>query len=379
MIREQRLIHLFMELVQIDSESKDERRICDHLHALLVELGLEVEEDQTAAVTGHGAGNLIAYWPAAKGYEEAPGVLFTCHMDTVVPGKGIKPRLDSDGYIRSDGTTILGSDDKAGIAALLEAIKVIQEQGIEHGPVQIVITAGEESGLNGARALEPQKIRAHYGYALDSNGKVGEIVVAGPSQSKIEVKVFGKSAHAGVNPEDGISAIRVASQAIAKMPHGRIDEETTANIGSFHGGQETNIVCDMVTIQAEARSLIPEKLERQVQAMREAFETTAKQCHATVEFTDELIYPGFKFSEDDPVVRIAAKALERIGRPAKTVQSGGGSDANMFNGKGLPTVNLAVGYEHIHTTKEQMPVSELLKTAEAVVSIIEVARTETLQ
>src|SRR5690606_13175256 len=132
--------------------------------------------------TGHGAGNLIAYWPAAKGYEEAPGVLFTCHMDTVVPGKGIKPRLDSDGYIRSDGTTILGSDDKAGIAALLEAIKVIQEQGIEHGPVQIVITAGEESGLNGARALEPQKIRAHYGYALDSNGKVGEIVVAGPSQ-----------------------------------------------------------------------------------------------------------------------------------------------------------------------------------------------------
>lgn len=377
MIQRQRLIDQFMELVQIDSETKYERLICDRLIELLQQLELEVEEDDTAKITGHGAGNLIAMLPATAGNEQAPAILFTCHMDTVVPGKGIKPQLDKDGYIRSDGTTILGSDDKAGIAALLEALAVIKEYQLEHGAIQIVITAGEEAGLHGARAMDPDRIKAKYGYALDSNGLVGEVVVAGPAQSKIEITVYGKSAHAGVNPEDGISAIQVASKAISKMPHGRIDEETTANIGSFHGGRETNIVCDTVTIHAEARSLVEHKLERQVAAMREAFESAAEQFGGSVDFIDEVIYPGFKFTQDDPVVQIAMKALESIGRPAKTVHSGGGSDANIFNGMGLPTVNLAIGYEHIHTTKEQMPVTELVKTAEAVLAIIETARQET--
>lgn len=373
MVNESRLIDTFMELVRVDSESGDEAEICKLLEQKFKELGLDVFVDDTMSQTGHGAGNLFAEWPATAGQESATPILFTCHMDTVTPGKGIKPRLDDDGYIRSDGTTILGSDDKAGLAALLEGILVMKEQGKAHGPVQFVITVGEESGLVGAKAIDPANLKGKLGFALDSNGEVGYISVAGPSQAQIRVKVYGKSAHAGVNPEDGISAIQVASKAIARMPLGRIDPETSANIGRFSGGGPTNIVCDYVEIDAEARSLNEEKLHAQVQAMREAFESAAEEFGARAEFESEIIYPGFNFDEDAPVVQLATKALANIGREAKLEKSGGGSDANIFNGHGVPTVNLSIGYEEIHTTKEKIPVKELVKTTELVIAIVEEA------
>lgn len=368
-IQRQRLLDEFLELVQVDSETGRERRICDVLKNKFARLGIAAEEDDTAAVTGHGAGNLFAWVPAASGYEKAPAVLFTVHMDTVKPGSGVRPRLDGDGYVRSDGTTILGSDDKAGIAAVLEAVRTLKERKLPHGPLQIIITAGEESGLVGSRAIDPRRIKAEFGYALDAEGKVGGIVTAAPAQEKIEVRVYGKSAHAGVNPEDGISAIQVASAAISRMRLGRIDSETTANIGSFHGGEATNIVCDMAVIRAEARSLTESKLERQVRHMREAFESAAEAYRTRVDFTSERIYPAFRFDGSEPVVQTAVRALQSIGRFPRLVRSGGGSDANNFNGMGVPTVNLAIGYEHIHTTKEQLPLEELVKTAEAVVAI----------
>ena len=171
--------------------------------------------------------------------------------------RGVKPVV-KNGYIYSDGTTILGSDDKAGLAAIIEGIQILQENKLPHGDVQLILTVGEEAGLIGAKALDPKWIKAEFGYALDSNGSVGNIIVAAPTQAKIKARIHGKAAHAGVNPEDGISAIQVASQAVAKMKLGRIDSETTANIGSF-SGQEPDIVCDQVTILAEARSLAQKK------------------------------------------------------------------------------------------------------------------------
>lgn len=368
-MNEKRLVETFMELVQIDSETKYERDICDKLIELFTTLGAEVKEDDSAQKTGHGAGNLIIHLPATKGLEDLPPILFTCHMDTVVPGRGIKPRLDEDGYIRSDGSTILGSDDKAGIAAMIESIRVMQEEGMPHGPLQYIITAGEEAGLVGASALDPALLKAEFGYALDSNEKVGGIAVAAPYQAKMDIVIQGKSAHAGVNPEDGISAIQVAAKSIAKIPLGRIDHETSANIGSFQGQGPTNIVCDLVTIQAEARSIKEDKLEKQLAAMKEAFESTAAKFGAKVEIHSERT-PGFLFDETAPVVKLAKTAIEAIGRTCTTFHSGGGSDANIFNSLGVPTVNLAVGYEHIHTTKEQMPVEELVKITELVVQII---------
>jgi peptidase T-like protein len=370
-INETRLVNEFLELVQIDSETGEEGEIARVLKEKFRSLGLMVEEDDAAVKTGHGANNLVATLP---GTVDAPVIYFTSHMDTVKPGKGVKPVV-RDGYVYSDGSTILGADDKAGLAAILEAIRVLKEQNIAHGTVQFLITVGEESGLKGAKAFNPELLKAEFGFALDSNGPVGEIITAAPAHARIDVVVHGKAAHAGVNPEEGISAIQVASKAIARMPLGRIDHETTANIGQFAGGQAMNIIPDRVEILAEARSLDEGKLERQIAAMRRAFEETAAEYGATVEFRVERMYPGYKYGDDHPVVATAMRAIRAIGRTPKTLASGGGSDANVIAGYGVPTVNLAVGYEEIHSKNERMPIAELVKTAELVVAIVqEVAR-----
>ncbi|MDR9746872.1 M20/M25/M40 family metallo-hydrolase [Paenibacillus taichungensis] len=370
MIKQQRVIDHFMELVQIDSETTHEQNISKVLKEQFTQLGLSVYEDDTVEKTGHGAGNLVITWEA-EGAEEAAPIFFTCHMDTVTPGQEIKPELGEDGWIRSDGTTILGADDKAGIAALFEAIRAIQENNLPHGKIQFVITVGEESGLVGARAMNPKDIEAEFGYALDSNGAVGTICVAAPARAEIQMKIYGKSAHAGVNPEDGISAIQVAAKAIAAMKLGRIDDETTANIGKFQGGSALNVVCDFVQIEAEARSIVQEKVELQVAQMREALETTCRKYGATAEFRSEILYPAFGFHDEHEVVQLAQRAIRSLGLETSTFASGGGSDANIFNGFNIPTVNLAVGYEDIHTTKERIRAEDIVKLAEVVVAIIQ--------
>ncbi len=372
MINEQRIVDLFIELVQVDSETKHEEKIAVVLKEKFTALGVEVVEDDAKEKTGHGANNLICTLPATK--EGVDTIYFTSHMDTVVPGNGIKPSIE-DGYIKSDGTTILGADDKAGLAAMLEAITVLKEENIAHGKIEFIITVGEESGLVGAKALDSSLVTAKFGYALDSDGKVGDIIVAAPTQAKVNATIYGKTAHAGVAPERGVSAITIASRAISKMPLGRIDKETTANIGRFEGGTQTNIVCDRVDILAEARSLIPEKMEAQVAKMKEAFETAAQEMGGRAEVDIKVMYPGFKFGDGDHVVEVAKKAVANIDRHSRLLQSGGGSDANVIAGFDIPTVNLAVGYEDIHTTNEKIPVEELVKTSELVVSIIkEVAK-----
>jgi tripeptide aminopeptidase len=368
MINQERLLNEFLELVQIDSETGHETEIAKVLKQKFTDLGLEVFEDDTTAQTGHGAGNLVCTLPGTK--EGVDTIYFTSHMDTVVPAKGVKPSI-KDGYVVTDGTTILGADDKTGLSVMLETIRVLKEQNIPHGTIQFVITVGEESGLVGAKALDSSLMKAKYGYALDSDGLVGNVVVAAPTQAKVKAVIYGKTAHAGVAPEKGVSAITIASKAISRMPLGRIDSETTANIGRFEGGQATNIVCDLVNILAEARSLIPEKMEAQVAKMKEAFESAAADMGGRAEVNVQVMYPGFKFGEGDQVVEIARRAAAKIGRSCELEQSGGGSDANVINGFGIPTVNLAVGYEEIHTTNERMPLEELYKLGEMVLAIID--------
>lgn len=369
MINKERIVQEFLELVQIDSETGFEGEIAEVLKQKFAALGLEVYEDGSKKVTNYGAGNLIC---TLKGNVEGPTIYFTSHMDTVTPGKGVKPIIKEDGYIYSDGTTILGSDDKAGLAALLEGIKQLKEQKIPHGTIQFIITVGEESGLVGSRALEREKVKADFGFCFDSNGRVGKAVTAAPYQMKIFVTVHGKTAHAGVNPEAGVSAITIASKAIANMKLGRIDEETTANIGKFAGGKNkaTNIVVDFVEIEAEARSLVHEKLNEQVTHMQKCFEDAARELGGTVEFKAHLQYPGYKLSNEDHVVQIAEKAIRSIGREPEFFASGGGSDANVISGYGIPTINLGVGYENIHTTNERMAIEELVKAAELFVAIV---------
>lgn len=367
MVHLQRLVDEFIELVKIDSESGHERQICDVLIRKFRSLGCSVVEDRSAQQTGYEAGNLIASLEATD--KDAPPIYFTCHMDTVNPGKQVKPSI-RDGYIVSDGTTVLGSDDKAGIAALLEALRLLREKQLPHGLIQFVITVGEESGLVGAKHIDRSALHAEYGYALDSNGPVGEIVTSCPAHMELVAHLYGKAAHAGLSPEAGVSAIQIASRAIAKMKLGRIDHETTANIGRFQGGDALNIVPDTAKVEAEVRSLSMEKLHKQIDHMIQMLQEAATIYRGRVEVKKQLSFESFRYTQKDPVVKKAMNAIRRIGREPYTIASGGGSDANIFNGYGIPTVNLGIGYEEIHTTRERMPILELRKAAELVFELV---------
>lgn len=367
-MNKQRLIDTLLTLVQINSESGDERLIADYLVRELSALGIAAEEDNTQIETGYGAGNIIA---RVQGTVDVEPICFMVHMDTVKPGNNVKPSIVDD-YIITDGTTILGADDKAGIASLIEMIRVIKEDKIEHGDIEIIITVGEETGLVGAKAFDTSKIKSKFGYAIDAPGLVGTVVTQAPTQSKIDIEVFGKTAHAGVAPELGVSAIEIAARAIANMKLGRIDDETTANIGSISGGEATNVVTDHVVMKAEARSLVMEKLDAQVEHMRTVFVETAAEMGGEVKFVDENSYAPINVSPEREVVTTAVEAIENIGRTPELISLGGGSDGNVFAEKGIETIILGLGYEEIHTKNERMPISELVAITELLVELIQV-------
>lgn len=362
----ERLVETFKSLVKIDSETGHERAIADHLKNVFSELGLQVEEDDTQQKTGFGAGNLFI---TLKGNTDQKPILLSCHMDTVTPGQGIEP-IVTDGIIHTDGSTILGADDKAGIAAIIETIQTLQEEQRDHGEIQIVITVGEESSLVGARALDGSKLVDGYGFALDAGNKVGTIVNRAPNNASLNVTIKGVTAHAGVEPEKGVSAINIASRAISNMKLGRIDGETTANIGRIEGGEKTNIVADSCFILAEARSLDEEKMHQQVQHMKEAFLTAAAELGGSADVEVTVNYPSFHVPEESEVIKIAQQSALNIGRTPEVVSNGGGSDANFINSYGVPTVVLAVGYEKIHTVNERIAVTEMEKLTEQVLEII---------
>lgn len=369
MVNKERLLNRFYELVTIDSETKHEAAIARYLKTELEKLNVIVEEDNAQSLTDHEANNLICTLKGTSSHSHT--IFFSAHMDTVTPGTNIKPKV-VDEYITSDGSTILGADDKAGIAVFFELIHLLKENDIDHGDIQFIITVGEESGLTGAKVIDQSLIKAQYGFVLDSDGAVGNLVVAAPYQSKFNTTIHGKSAHAGVAPEKGISAITTAAKAIAKMKLGRIDEETTANISFFKGGKqsETNIVSDYVVIEGEARSLKQAKLEKIIHDIKHHFESTAKSVGATCDFEVELVYPGFSIDSNHQVVKIAQRAAQNLKLSSDLLKSGGGSDANIFNSIGIPTANLSVGYEHIHTTNERIHIDELLRLALLTVEIV---------
>ncbi|HHY14621.1 MAG TPA: M20/M25/M40 family metallo-hydrolase [Firmicutes bacterium] len=365
-INQKRLVDEFLELVQIDSATKDERKIADALLAKLSALGISAAEDDTAQKIGGTAGNILAVLDGGK---DSPPLLFCAHMDRVEPGLGIKPQI-KDGIISSDGTTILAADDVAGIVAILEALRVVKEQKIPHGRLEILFTVAEEGGLFGAKSLDPAKLQAKAGYFMDSGGPVGTIVVQAPAQKNITATIHGKAAHAGVAPENGISAIVVTAQAITKMNLGRIDHETTANIGIIRGGEATNIVPDRVTLHGEARSRDSGKLDKQINHLSEAIRRTCTDYGITAEIEIGDSYSAFSLDQNDHVVKLACHAAQAMDLEPRLESTGGGSDANIINGYGIPSVVLGMGYEHVHTTAETMPIDQLVAAAAFVVSII---------
>jgi tripeptide aminopeptidase len=364
------MVDEFIELVSIDSAPLKERLVADALKAKLEGLGLEVMEDDAAQAIGGDAGNVIARLPGTlKG---APTLLFAVHMDRVSPGLGIRPQIRDD-VIYSDGTTILASDDLAGAVQMLEAARVLQEQSIPHGDIEFLFTVSEEAGMKGVKHLDVTLLKAKAAYCLDGGGPVGAVINQAPAQSRIEVKLIGRPAHAGLSPEKGISAIQVAADAVSKMNLGRIDAETTCNIGTIKGGLATNIVPEVVEMLAEVRSRNDAKLTAQVKHMVEGFEDAASRWGAKAEINVSNSYPAMNLAADAPAVFWAMQALTSVGRTPVVQPTGGGSDANILSSKGLPSVVLSVGMEKVHSKEEYIEIKELVKGAELVLALIEQA------
>ncbi len=340
--------------------------MADALRQKLQAMGFEVEEDQAGEKIGGTAGNLIC---TIKGTKDVPAVMLTAHMDTVEPGIGKKPIMD-DGLIRSDGTTVLGADDVAGIVCILESLRVLKEESIEHGDIQVVFSIAEEGGLLGAKNLDYSRIYAKYGMVLDTGGTIGTVAVRAPSHNIIDVTVKGLASHAGVSPEKGISAIQIASAAIAAMKLGRIDSETTANIGSIIGNGQTNIICDKVEIKAEARSRDKQKLGVQTAHMKDCFEKAVARFGGSVDFKAVLEYSSFDIPADAKIMGILQKAADDINIELLPEETGGGSDTNIFNAKGIESVDISVGMNQVHSVNENILIDDLVLAAEFLLSII---------
>ncbi|MHB9145706.1 MAG: M20/M25/M40 family metallo-hydrolase [Symbiobacteriia bacterium] len=365
----QRVVELLLELVTTDSASFQERVMADLLTTKLRGLGFEVYEDLAGQAVGSTSGNLLARLPGLGSKAGQEPLLFSAHMDRVAGGIGIKP-VTRDDVIYSDGTTILGADDAAGLAAILEGVQVATETGMDRPPIEVIFSICEENGLLGSQNLDYSWLTARQGFVMDSGGPVGTVILQGPYQSKVTAVVHGRAAHAGVAPEKGINAIRIAADAIARMRIGRIDPQSTANIGSIAGGVATNIVPDRVDVKGEARSLDGSTLRLQVQHMVSCFEQAAADAGGQAEVEVKEMYPGFHLPESAPVVQRAVKAIRQLGREPVLRATGGGSDANVLNGHGLPTVGLGLGYEEVHSFGEHIPVAQLVLAAQLVTQLI---------
>ena len=359
MINRQRRLETFLDYVRIDSESTHEGAMADRLAADLEAIGCRVQRDSSQAQTGSETGNLFCTLPAT-----GPGqpLLLCAHMDTVTPGVGVEPVIE-DGVIRSKGDTVLGGDDKSGVAAIVEAMRTVVEQNLPHPEIQAVFTVCEEIGLKGSQHMDYSLLAGKRAVVLDSSGDAGKIITSAPGQYKLSATVVGRRAHAGVAPEEGISAIQVLAHAIANMKLLRIDEETTANIGSVCAQYATNIVPERAQIQAEARSRSDEKLEAQGKHMMDCLEQACQKFGATLEGGLSRSYTAYSYREDDPFVLAVSQACRRAGLTPSLAASGGGSDANNLNAHGVQALVLGTGMAKVHTTQEEITVKNLEDTA----------------
>lgn len=373
-----RLLRLFLDLVRTDSHSRHEGRVAARLGRELQEIGAEVWVDGAGQVTGSDTGNLLACLPGTV--PGAPPILLCAHMDTVVPGEGVAPTVEGD-VVRSDGRTVLGGDDKSGCAIICEVARVLQESAIPHGEVEMVFTVCEEVGLLGAKSLDTSRLHARRGLVLDAD-EPECLFTRAPGADRIRATVRGIEAHAGMCPERGISAIQVAAEAIAAMRLGRIDDETTANIGRIEGGRATNIVPPEVTLAGEVRSHDERKLAVHSRHLRECLEAAAsrhhvvldgREVHAEARVHIEREYEAMRLADDSPAVRLVTQAAAAAGLAVRTASMGGGSDANVLNQRGFEVANLGTGMHEVHTVREWLDVGEMVRAAVIVLETVRLA------
>ena len=368
MIDQKRVLKEFFTLVSIRCSTLDEREIADLLTKRLRDLGAaEIHEDGAGKALGGNTGNIIANFKGTVA--DVPIVMLTAHMDCVEPCANINPVL-KDGVIRSDGTTILGADDKAGVVAILETLRCLKEQNIPHGDLQIVFTVAEEGGVNGSRCLDTSLLHADLGYTLDTHGHAGTAAFKAPGKNQLVVRIVGKAAHAGIDPDAGRNAITAAGRVLTVVPQGRMDAETTCNVGKIAGGTATNVVAEFCTIHFESRSRDKAKLDALTQRIVDAVHSALDGTGCTAEITVKKDYDPYELPQDALPIRYLCRAAEKLGFPVVLEEEGGGSDANHFNAYGIPTTVLGVGMEDCHTKEESILAQDLYDTAELTLAIV---------
>lgn len=352
---------VMIDLISVNSPSGHESEFRTYLTERLHALNVETEVDPH--------GNLIGRVPASPGLEDEPAVLFNCHMDTVPNAVNVTVEMD-DSIMKSDGTTALGADDKAGIAAILTTLETLIESELPHVPLLLLFTVAEEVGLEGAKAFDMKSLGPiERGYVLDASGKVGTAIISAPSKSDATVVFHGKSAHAGFAPETGISAISLAAKAIDGMQLLRIDDETTANIGTICGGEVTNIVCDRCEVTLEVRSSTSERVNRHLAHLEFCCIKAVGALGGSYEFSPIELYPGYGVDSDAPELLLFEKACKAVGIPFRTAATGGGSDANIMRNQGLPVLTLGIGYSGAHTSTESITLEELERLTQLVLQL----------
>jgi tripeptide aminopeptidase len=378
-INEKRMVQTFVELAKISSLSGQEAGVARYLERTLRAMGAETFIDNAGSRINGNTGNLIARF---KGTVDSAPFLLSAHMDTVGPADNIKPVVLAD-RVTSDGKTILGADCKAGIAIILETIKVLQDKNIPRPPIDAVFTISEELALMGAKFLDYSKIKARYGLIFDNERPLECVITQAPAANKMDIRVYGIAAHSGVAPERGISAIEVVSGAIASMKLGRIDAQTTANIGFISGGNAINIIPPLVEMKGEVRSHTLAKLLKQTTHMEDCFKKAVRKAFIKVkgrtlkpsyEFLVERKFPGLAISKSNPVLPLIAAAMKDMGIKMKTFASGGGTDANIMCGHGIEAPILATGMREVHTTHEYLDLKDFHNCARLAVRIVGAAR-----
>ena len=354
-----RLLQTFVDILSVDSYWGHEDRVVAIIRPLLERVGVAFKQDEI--------GNLIGRWPP-KGKDARP-IMLNAHMDTVQPTPDMKPVVKEDA-VYSDGSSVLGADDKTGVAAIVEAVLAVHHAGLDHGPIELVFTVGEDVGQFGADAFDPNDIEARVAYVLDSGGRVGDVVTRQAGSYGFEATFHGKAAHAGLEPELGINAIAMMARAVDNMPLGRIDDLTVANVGVVSGGQAANIVPPEVTLVGQARSLDQDALERQMAAMRKAVEDAAAAFGGRVDYEQQGRFKATAFSDDHPAVQLADAAIRAAGLEPRHVSTHGGSDSQNFNEKGIATGLLGCGFLDVHSSKESMPHDALRQLTQVTAQLI---------
>ena len=353
---------LLLELAAIPSPPGGEDAVAAVVGRYLRDLGLAVDEDDF--------GNLyVRIEPTTEGTP----LFFCAHLDTVPPSGELRPVVE-DGIVRNAGGTILGADNKAAVAQMLEGVRRVLAENLPHAGIELVLTRQEEIGLVGAAAFDHTRLRAELGFVYDQEGSIGEIILGAPYAQGMEITFHGRAAHAGMSPEEGRSAIQAASRAIADMRLGRVDEETTANVGLISGGTAGNIIPDRCSFSAEARCHDERKLGELVQEMLDICTFAASEAECTMQSETRKEYRGYRFAKNEPVVELAAAALARCGHEVRYGMSGGAADANVFNERGLRCVNITHGVYDFHSPNERVAVEDLEAMVDLTVALVEDAR-----